>query len=71
MRHDPTGLLAAAEQSTAAAWAWLEKPGLPFEVVDQVAPKGRDVVDFMARVGPDAFRRLVELTPMKSEWRPP
>lgn len=61
-RHDPTGLLDAAEESTQAACAWLEERGLPFEVVEHVVPKGLDAVEFLSRVGPDAFRRLVELT---------
>ena len=54
-RHDPTGLLDAAEESTQAACAWLEERGLPFEVVEHVVPKGLDAVEFLSRVGPDAF----------------
>jgi replication protein len=61
IRENPTALLDAAEESTAAACAWLEARGLAFEVVEHVVPKGLDVLEFLGRVGPGAFRRLVEL----------
>ena len=61
VRHDdPTGLLEAAEESTAAAVAWLEARGLPYEVADSTIPKGLDVVEFFGRV-PDALRLLAGL----------
>jgi hypothetical protein len=61
IRDNPTALLDAAEESTAAACAWLEARGLPFEVVEHLIPKGLDVTEFVARIGPGAFRRLAEL----------
>lgn len=61
VRDNPTALLDAAEESTAAACAWLEAQGLPFEVVDHLVPKGLDVVGLVSRLGPGAFRRLLEL----------
>jgi len=61
IRDNPTVLLDAAEESTAAACAWLEARGLPFEVVDHLIPKGLDVAELVSRLGPGAFRRLAEL----------
>jgi hypothetical protein len=61
VRHHPTALLDAAEESTQAACAWLEKLGVPFDVVEHLVPKGLDVATLVARLGPGALRRLAEL----------